>query len=87
MLEIMNEVTKKALEYGLSFVLLCAMVYYLHEQMKEQKTELTQRIEAIQSRLENCENDKLNLSALVSELRVQVEQITAPVVRTNKIKK
>lgn len=90
MLDIMNEITKKALEYGLSFVLLCGMVYYLHDAMKAQKAEFTAKIEAIQNRLESCEQDKLHLSTLVSELRVQVESITAPTVitrRTNKIKK
>lgn len=86
-LEIMNEVTKKALEYGLSFMLLIGISYYLHEQINEQKKEFTQKIDGLSERLQSCESDKLNLSKDVEGLRVKLDLLTSGSVLPRKQRK
>jgi seryl-tRNA(Sec) selenium transferase len=78
MIQIMTELQKKILEQSILVVLLCALVWYLNEQLKEQKTELRSEIQLVANRLHICESDRLNLSIQVAEMQATLESFSQP---------
>ena len=66
---IMTELQKEIVKYGAVAVLLSIAVYYQTGELKAQKTELRQEIKEVSDRLHLCENDRLNLSIEVAEMK------------------
>ena len=69
LVQIMTELQKEIVKYGAVAVLLSIAVYYQTEQLKAQKTELREEIKSVSDRLHICENDRLNLSVEVAEMK------------------
>jgi hypothetical protein len=70
MIEIMNELTKKALEYGLSLAFLLGALYYQNSQMENMKDAQSDT----NAKLDVCMEERLQLSARVAALEAIVNQ-------------
>jgi hypothetical protein len=69
MLQIMTELQKKILEQSIIVVILAALVWYLNEQLRDQKSELRLEIQSIANRLNSCETDRYNLAIEVAQMK------------------
>lgn len=78
MIQLMTEIQRKILEQGIAVVILALVVWYLSEQLKEQKTELRAEIQLVANRLHICESDRLNLSIQVAEMQATLESFSQP---------
>lgn len=76
MIQLMTELQKKILEQSILVVMLAALVWYLNEQLKEQKTELRSEIQLVANRLHICESDRLSLSIQVAEMQATLESFS-----------
>lgn len=80
MIEIMNEITKKALEYGLSLAFLLGALYYQNTQMEKLKDAQGQT----STKLDVCMEERLQLAARVAALEAIVNQGEAKPTRKSK---
>ena len=67
MISLMTEIQRKILEQGIAVVILALVVWFLTEQLKEQKAELRAEIQAVSNRLTSCEADRYELSKKVAQ--------------------
>lgn len=72
MIELMNDLTKKALEYSLSLCILLGGLYYQTDRIGKQD----EKMESMNDRLQSCEMDKLHLSTQVAEFKGQIQILT-----------
>ncbi len=77
MIQLMTELQKKILEQSIIVVMLAALVWYLNEQLKEQKTEFRSEIQTVYNRLNACENDRYDLSEQVAKMSATLEYLTS----------
>lgn len=84
MLQIMTEIQRKILEQGIAVVILALVVWYLSEQLKEQKAELRGEIQLVSNRLTSCEADRYELSKKVAQFETLLGNLSPVVNRSTK---